>query len=225
MNSAVAVLAVRRMPLSRPLSVLSCRRQYFPAWILGRLKRESSGFQAGFTLLEILVALVAAGLLAFMISAVLGRGIVASSALEEVSHGQRSRIVLYRLLSMDLRNMEKDGELTVTDQGFSLQTSHNHLLPGPLPMTVTWDFSEAGIRRTEELPDLAYTQSVVLVADLESCTLTFFDLSEKRWTDSRAWLHGTDHPAPVGIRLEVRMGRNEQWELVHRLPLEHDVPG
>jgi hypothetical protein len=41
----------------------------------------------------------------------------------------------------------------------------------------------------------------------------------------RSWLHGTQRPAPAGLRLELRpAGVQTAWDIVHRLPLEHDAP-
>jgi prepilin-type N-terminal cleavage/methylation domain-containing protein len=134
----------------------------------------------GFTLVEILVALVVAGMLIALLASILGRGIVASSALGEASADQRSRVVLHRLLSMDLRGMIPETELTITEQGFTVETVNNHLVPGPLPMTVTWDFSQRQVRRTEEQPDLDYVQELLVISELRAWSLAFHDLTEGR---------------------------------------------
>ncbi len=179
----------------------------------------------GFTLVEILVALVVAGMLTALLAGILGRGIVASSALGEASNDQRSRVVLHRLLSMDLRGMLPETELTITEQGFTVETVNNHLVPGPLPVTVTWDFSQRQVRRIEEQPDLDYIQELLVISNLQDWSLAFHDLTEGRWIVLRSWLHGTERPAPAGLRLELRpSGAQAAWDLVHRLPLEHDAP-
>lgn len=179
----------------------------------------------GFTLVEILVALVVAGMLTALLAAILGRGVVASSALEETVENQRSRVVLHRLLGMDLRGMLPETELTISEQGFTVETVNNHLVPGPLPVTVTWDFSRRQVRRTEEQPDLDYVQELLVISNLHAWSLAFHDLTEGRWVDLRSWLHGTERPAPAGLRLELRpSGAQAAWDLVHRLPLEHDAP-
>lgn len=179
----------------------------------------------GFTLVEILVALVVAGMLTALLAAILGRGVVASSALEETVENQRSRIVLQRLLSMDLRGMLPETEMTITEHGFTLETVNNHLVPGPLPMTVTWDFTQRQVRRTEEQPDLDYVQELLVISNLQAWSLAFHDLTEGRWVDLRSWLHGTERPAPAGLRLELRpAGVQTAWDIIHRLSLEHDAP-
>ncbi|HDQ41532.1 MAG TPA: type II secretion system protein, partial [Desulfonatronum sp.] len=48
----------------------------------------------GFTLIEILVALMVAGLLTAMVASLLGRSIVAGSALEETTQARQARLVL-----------------------------------------------------------------------------------------------------------------------------------
>ena len=194
--------------------ILSC-----PLASRGKLSR------LGFTLVEILVALTIAGLLTAMIATLFSRGIATSSGLQETTQAQHSRIVLYRLLSMDLRSMLPAEELVVTEQGFSLATGHNHLLPSPLPMTVAWDFSGQRVQRTEALPELAYTQELTLISELRDWSLALYDLTDNQWVDVRSWLHGGQRPAPGGVRLELRpAGQHAPWIFIHRLPLEEDAP-
>ncbi|WP_161794792.1 PilW family protein [Desulfonatronum thioautotrophicum] len=182
-------------------------------------------FHPGFTLVEILVALVVAGLLTAMLATVLGRGLVASSALEDTVERQRTRIVLQRLLSMDLRGKIPETELTITEHGFTLETVANHLVPGPLPVTVTWDFSRRQVRRIEEQPELDYALELLMISDLQDATLAFHDLSEGRWVNARSWLLESERPAPAGLRLELLpTGARTSWEIIHRLPLEHHAP-
>lgn len=188
-------------------------------------RRSDTTSLPGFTLMEILVALVVAGMLTALLAAILGRGVTASSALEETVENQRSRVVLHRLLSMDLRGMLPETELTITEHGFTLETVANHLVPGPLPVTVTWDFSQRRVRRTEEQPELEYVQEMLVISNLQAWNLAFHDLTEGRWVELRSWLHGTQRPAPAGLRLELRpAGAQTAWDIVHRLPLEHDAP-
>ncbi|GAB6059198.1 prepilin-type N-terminal cleavage/methylation domain-containing protein [Desulfonatronum parangueonense] len=176
----------------------------------------------GFTLLEVLVALAAAGLLVTMVASVLMRGAVASSALEQAAEAQRARGVLHRLLSMDLRYVLPDTEITFTEHGFSLETGHNHLLPGPMPMTVTWLFSNQGLRRDEEQLDLTYVRSKVIMPEMESWALALYDLSESRWIDLRSWLRAGDRPSPAGMRLDLQAPGHAPWRFVFRLPLHHE---
>lgn len=176
----------------------------------------------GFTLVEILVALVTAGLLTAMLAAVLGQGVTVSSALGTTATDQHSRVVLYRLLSMDLRGMLPETELTIFEQGFTLETVHNHLIPGPLPVIVTWDFSGNRLRRIEEQPDLEYLLELPLISRLRDWNLDLYDLTEGRWVNLQAWIAGPEQPAPVGVRLELRLP-DAVWRATHRLPLEHDV--
>jgi prepilin-type N-terminal cleavage/methylation domain-containing protein len=180
--------------------------------------------QPGFTLVEILVAVMAAGLLTAMVAALLGRGMTASSALEDAAQGQQSRMVLARLLSMDLRNMLPDSELTLTANGFSLETSHNHLIPGPLPVTVEWRFEDEALIRLEEQTELEYAQQRSLLSNLRAWDMDLYDLEREQWVGLRSWPRDEDQPAPVGLRLRLRaLGRTE-LVVVRRLPL-HREPG
>jgi prepilin-type N-terminal cleavage/methylation domain-containing protein len=178
---------------------------------------------SGFTLIEVLTALVAAGLLTAMIAAVLSRGLTASSALEDISKQQRTRAVIYKLLSMDIRSMLPDTELTITEQGFSLESCHNHLLPGPLPVTVTWSFSDETLIRREEKPELNYSRAMTVASDLENWKLAFFDLSENRWVELKSWLQPPERPAPAGLQLHLYRKHLGLMEFVHRLPLQPDI--
>lgn len=178
----------------------------------------------GFTLVELLVALLVAGMLTALLAMILGRGSVASSALEETAKHQHSRVVLHRLLSMDLRNMLPETHLDIADQKFTMETTHNHLVPGPLPMSVTWDFSRDRLRRIEEQPDLEYRKELILIAELAQWSLALYDLTENRWVDLHSWQHGPQRAAPAGLRLELRVpDAASAWSIIHRLPLEHDA--
>lgn len=173
----------------------------------------------GFTLIEVLVALMVAGLLTAMVASLLGRGIVASSALEERAQAQELRVALRRMLDMDIRNMGPGGEFRIAENGFSLKTSHNHLIPGPLPVTVTWMFSPSGIVRGEEQEALAYARTLVVTRSLEHWETHFFDLSEGLWLDARTWLRAPDRPAPAGLRLRLALEGAGLVEIIQRLPL------
>ena len=179
----------------------------------------------GFTLVEILVGLLVAGMLMALLAAIIGRGSLTSSALGESVEQQHSRVVLHRLLDMDLRNMLPRTQLAIDGQGIIMETSHNHLVPGPLPVTVTWDFSGGQLRRIEEQPELEYRKELVLIAAVAHWSLELYDLPEKRWVDLLSWQHGPQRPAPAGLRLELRIsGAPSAWTLTHRLSLEHDAP-
>lgn len=180
--------------------------------------------RSGFTLVEILVAVMAAGLLTAMVAALLGRGMTASSALEDAAQAQQSRMVLARLLSMDLRNMLPDTELTLTASGFSLETSHNHLLPGPLPVTVEWRFGDEALIRLEEQPRLEYARQRSLLGNLRGWDLDLYDLEREQWVGLQSWPRDEDQPAPAGLRLRLRpQGRGNELVVVQRLPLHQET--
>ncbi len=166
------------------------------------------------------MAVVIAGLLAAMLASLLGRSLTAGSALEETSQAQQARVVLRRILDLDIRNMVMDEEFQVMEQGFALTTSHNHLLPGPLPVLATWTFSPSGIVRVEEQPDLDYAKTLVLSASLEQWDAAYYDLTAGAWVDGRAWLRATDRPAPAGLRLRLLFQDIGQVEIIQRLPLQ-----
>lgn len=175
--------------------------------------------QRGFTLIEVLVALMVAGLLTAMVASLLGRGVVSSSALEEKAQAQELRVALRRMLDMDIRNMAPDGEFRIAENGFSLTTSHNHLIPGPLPVTATWSFSLDGIVRGEEQEALGYVRTLVVTRSLEHWETHFFDLSEGLWLDARTWLRSPGRPAPAGLRLRLALEGVGFVEIIQRLPL------
>lgn len=165
------------------------------------------------------MAVVIAGLLAAMLASLLARSLTAGSALEETSRAQQARVVLRRILDLDIRNMLMDEKFQVLEQGFALTTSHNHLLPGPLPVLVNWTFSPSGIVRVEEQPDLDYAQTLVLSESLTHWDAAYYDLTAKAWVDGRAWLRATDRPAPAGFRLRLQLQDVGRVEIIQRLPL------
>lgn len=178
-----------------------------------------SGPRAGFTLVEVLTSVVVAGLLAASLASLFGSALSAGSALEEASEAQQARAVLRRILDLDIRNMVVDEEFQITEQGFSLKTTHNHLLSGPLPVLVNWTFSPAGVVRVEEQPDLEYAKTLVLSDSLEHGEAAYYDLSAEVWVDGRAWLRATERPAPAGLRLRLDLRDLGRVEIVQRLPL------
>lgn len=180
-------------------------------------------FQGGFTLIEVLVALMVAGLLTAMVASILGRGVVASSALEETARGQQARVVLRRMLSMDLRNILQDSGFVISEDGFAVKTSHNYLVQGPLPVTATWNFSGNGITRKEEQPELSYAWTLTVAQGLDRWEMAFFDLTENRWMDQQPWLRSPERPAPAGLRLRLLLKGIGLVEIIERLPLQPDA--
>ena len=170
----------------------------------------------GFSLIEILVALVVAGILLGLVlrtvNQVAHNSEVLGVELRISSEAARLRRVLHR----DLQNI--NGEFIPSREGFSLATSHNFLSGQPLPMNVTWDFSEKNVRRVEEEPGLSYTKELVLLPELKSWEAQLFHPGKKRWFDLRSWLLSNFETAPSAVKLILNLPGREKIEMVERVP-------
>lgn len=173
----------------------------------------------GFTLVEVLVAVALAGLLAAMIAGVMSRGILASEALLEHGEEESEKIVLRRILHRDFKAMDWGSGLEPTPEGFRLYTGHNMLLSSPLPVEVVWSFEEGEIVRREESPDLTYSREQTLYQDMDSVELEFLSLRDERWIPLDSWIRAPDRLYPRAVRLKLDFTGQDRFEIVEHLPL------
>ncbi len=173
----------------------------------------------GFTLVEVLVAVVIAGLLAAMIAGVMSRGILASEVLLEHRESEAEKTVLRRILHRDFKAMEWNSGLEPTAQGFRLYTGHNLLLSSSFPVEVIWIFEGGEIVRREESQVLTYAREQTLYQDMESVELEFFSSRHKRWIRLDSWLRDPNPPHPGAVRLKLHFTGQKRFEIVEYLPL------
>ncbi|WP_291319821.1 type II secretion system protein [Desulfonatronospira sp.] len=175
----------------------------------------------GFTLVEILVAVAIAGLLAAMIAGVMSRGILTSEALLEQRESEAEKTVLRRILHRDFLGMEWGSGLEPATEGFRLYTGHNMLLSSSLPVEVFWSFEGGEIVRREESQVLGYSKEQTLYQDMESVELEFLSSRDRRWIRLDSWLRDPNRPHPGAVRLTLHFSGQNRFEIVEHLPLHH----
>jgi prepilin-type N-terminal cleavage/methylation domain-containing protein len=171
---------------------------------------------AGFTLAELLVALAALGILLTMLVQVTGQVASNTQALggrmENISEATRLR----RLLHRDL-NSALPGSFQITNNGFTITTSHNLLIGQPLPVVAGWDFSGGAVRRIERLEAQGYTKELLLTPDLEAWKAEVFSRHSNTWVDIRNFISGLGSNRAAGLRLTLTLPGGTE-ELVELLP-------
>ena len=146
--------------------------------------KRSEVFQAGFSLVEVLIGLVLSGLLMSMVSMVLGQSITNNEVVRS-SAGQSSRMfTMRRLLHRDFQNRVIGGSITVKEDGFGIGTANNFLLDGGSPVEAVWDFSGNMIRRHETREDIKYDKSFQLVSGIRSWQLELLDRKDGVWVSA-----------------------------------------
>lgn len=138
----------------------------------------------GVTLLELLVAIVLAGLLMSMLGQVVHQFVQSSQAIDQEQARYAQMAGLRRVLHRDLQNLSlQNATLTPQNNGFTCRTSHSMLGPGPLPVKVTWEFSENKITRHEESPALNYSRQQLILTEMENWNISFYQAAEHRWIE------------------------------------------
>ena len=171
---------------------------------------------AGFTLVELLVALATLGILLALLVQVTGQVASNTQALggrmENISEATRLR----RLLHRDLTS-SKDSSFNITNAGFSMTTSHNLLLGQPVPVVAEWDFSGGAVRRIERLIGQDYAKEILLTPDLVDWKAEVFSRGSKTWVDLKYFLAGTGAKIAAGLRLTLALPGGSV-EMVEALP-------
>ncbi len=172
----------------------------------------------GFTLIEILVALAVAGILASIIAGVMGQGILTSDFLLKESRSETEKTVLRRLLHRDIKNMVWNSELEPAPEGFRINTGHNVLTPCSMPVDAFWDFSDNRITRHEENQDLSYAKKQILSRELNSFQLEFLTFEDNRWIRLDSWLISSDRPGPRAIRVTLEYSDGKKFQIIEHIP-------
>lgn len=172
---------------------------------------------AGFTLVELLVALAILGVILAMLVRVAGQVAENTWALNGRMEVTSEAARLRRLLHRDCTSALQDS-LRLTNGGFSLTTSHNLLSGQPLPVEAEWDFSAGAVRRIERIPSQRYSKEILLTADLADWKAEVFTLDARRWTDLRTLMTALGLGQVSGLRLTLDLpgGRVEMIEPLPR---------
>ncbi len=173
----------------------------------------------GFTLLELLVAMVLSAVLIVMVFRVMGQTLSNSQAIEGSLNNLSEVATLRRLLGRDLRALASTGKsFTVKPEGFVLKTAHNLLLDGPLPVEVLWRFTDRDVGRLEEISELRYRRDLSLLEISGPTEMSFFEPKQKIWIDWKTWAApGVDRPRPSALKMTLEI-RKEKVEIVERIP-------
>lgn len=179
----------------------------------GSMSRRASGF----TLVEMVVALTLAGILAAMVSAALNRGLFSGEALIGEADQQKPFVTLRRLLHRDIKSRKLGSDILPTSSGFRLSTTHNLLRSAPLPVMVEWSFHRDRIVRREENPDLNYRSSQVLSRDLQAWELSFYSRKSDQWIDHRLWIMDENRSGPDALALSLTLTGLDQEKLFENI--------
>lgn len=174
----------------------------------------------GFTLLELLVAMVLSAVLIAMVFRIMGQTLTNNQAIEGSLANLSELGALRRLLGRDLAAVSPTGKggVKVDAEGFILKTSHDLLLDGPLPVEAAWRFTDREVIREEEIKELRYKRSLSLLEVTGPTELAFFEPKQKIWIDWKSWAApGVDRPRPGALRLTLEI-RKEKVEIVERIP-------
>jgi prepilin-type N-terminal cleavage/methylation domain-containing protein len=133
----------------------------------------------GFTIIEVIVSLFITGLIMGALGLVMGQIVQNDTNLRATQGASSQEAILRRLLHRDIQGIQKP--LQVAAGGFTLNTSHNMLLNGPLPVDVAWTFTGGQVRRYEVDESLDYSVEQVLIPKLKSWRLSVLDPKQNRW--------------------------------------------
>lgn len=170
----------------------------------------------GFSLIEVLVSLMVSGILMAMISMVMGQVVQNDEALRGLVGKTAEAATLRRILHRDLSSVQ--GPLKLDPAGFSFPSTHNHLLAGPLPVTVTWTFREGIIRRLESAPDIRYASEIIFARNLRDWQMEFHDLNGNVWINGKSGAALGPANLISGLRLTLLFADQSQLKILERIP-------
>jgi general secretion pathway protein J len=177
---------------------------------------------SGFTLIEVLVALVVSGILITILAGSVQEITGASVLLDTRAELAKQGVTLRRVFHRDLQNMTHPGSLSFTEQRLTFETTHSTLMDAPYPVIVKWDFSGNTVTRIEQNPDIEYESVTVIAEDIEQWSLEAFDDKQSRWLNFAILKTVTaENPDAVldltALKLEVDFG-GSAMNSIERLP-------
>lgn len=145
--------------------------------------------RAGFSLLEVLVALTIGAILAFLLAKTLGSAVAGSEGIERSRQQSRQLLTLRRLLHRDLQAIDWNQPVICTRNAVSFVTTHNHLVDGPLAVSVAWTAANGTLWRRESQEALHYRRDMPLLPGMSlSMTLEVYDTARRGWAAGEARL-------------------------------------
>lgn len=170
---------------------------------------------SGFSLLEVLVALVLAAILALMVSRIMDTAVQSSEGVRRAEDESRRIITLRRLLHRDIQQLDWRQPVAATPESIVFTTRHHHLHGGPLALQVRWLVGNGSLIRQESAPALGYTREMSLWPRSDaSLRIEAFHPTQRDWVPADAVLPrpgspGAVRPVPVtaipdALRFQVR---------------------
>ena len=173
----------------------------------------------GFTLVEILVALILVGIIGTMIASAAKQGILTSQALLDQGSNRSKAIVLRRILHRDIHHMLWQSKLEAHSRGFQIKTGHNLLLNSSYPAVVTWIFNPPNVLRREEISALDYVLEQKLISDMTSCNLALMSARDRQWVNLKSLIMNPEQPRAVALRLRLHVDGWNALDIIERLPV------
>lgn len=142
---------------------------------------------AGFTIMELLVAMALMALLLSFLGQSMGQIILGSDALRGSVMNRRNMVTLRRLFHRDIQNLWDVTTMTMDQGGLEFTTSNCVSTNFPLNVRASWTFSPT-VSRREVIEDMGYDKSLDLLEDVESATIEIWLSEEERWIELDAFV-------------------------------------
>lgn len=172
--------------------------------------------RTGFTLVELLVALVVGALVMGIVLISVDRTIRNHAVLERQGEALTRMARLRRLLHRDFVNADTD-TLTFTSGALELHTTHALGMDAPFRVLVEWDFSTGGIIRRETVEDMDLERELTVLPRYDDFTAELYDNGKRRWLPART-LFSMQSPAFTALRLTLTPQGGEEMTIIERLP-------
>lgn len=187
---------------------------------LRKLNRSSffAGPGGGFSLIEVMVALIVAGVLMVMVSRILGQTIINDEALLKNIGVTRELATLRRLLHRDIQSINDPKSIDIKGNLIEFDSTHNLLSDHPLLVKVRWRLEKSKLSRTEQQGDVSYKSEMVILQEVAGWELSLYDSANQEWTRLADW--GTKRkfkPVMAGIMIVLTLNDGRKVEIVERL--------
>lgn len=160
------------------------------------------------------------GMLMVLVGQVMTQVVDASAMLRQRFANADDLVAVRRMLHRDLMDFQDAKSLEVDRTGVSFVTTHNLLLDGTLPVTVTWSFDDQSMTRTEVDRALHHKKTLTLLRGVRNWTLEYHASKLNEWVSTQRMisLRETEKAPKVNaLRLTLFFEQEHEEVMVERV--------
>ncbi|MBG0775564.1 MAG: type II secretion system protein [Desulfovibrionaceae bacterium] len=177
------------------------------------------GRRGGFSLIEILVALVIVGILTALLGQIMESLMQGSTDLRARFRHADDTSAIRRLLHRDVQSLRILDLEECDKDTLALSTTHDLLQDEAFPVSVVWETAHGRLVRIERNKDINYINSIDLGRDVAAFKLELLSAREDRWQRVDHFGGQTAQTAHItALRITIGFKDSQSVVVVERLP-------